>query len=112
MEPSAIVPFGKGPSMQPLDPSFGATPPAVVREGQSVEDGAGGFMELLGDLAADVSEAQNKANEQVAQLAAGNSDNVHQVMLSLAKAEISFDYMMAVRSRLLETYKEVMRMQL
>jgi flagellar hook-basal body complex protein FliE len=45
-------------------------------------------------------------------LAAGETDNIHHVMLSLEKAKLSFQLMLQVRNKALEAYQEVMRMQL
>jgi flagellar hook-basal body complex protein FliE len=52
------------------------------------------------------------AETQVTQLATGQSENLHQVMLSLEKAKLSFELMLQVRNKLLEGYQEVMRMQI
>lgn len=45
-------------------------------------------------------------------LAVGETDNLHQVMLAISKAEISMELVVQVRNRLLEGYQEVMRMQI
>jgi flagellar hook-basal body complex protein FliE len=52
------------------------------------------------------------AETQVTQLATGQADNLHQVMLSLEKAKLSFELMLQVRNKLLEGYQEIMRMQI
>ncbi|SEK93134.1 flagellar hook-basal body complex protein FliE [Roseateles sp. YR242] len=44
-------------------------------------------------------------------LAAGNLDNIHQVMLRLEESRMSFQLMLQVRSRVLESYQDLMRMQ-
>lgn len=44
-------------------------------------------------------------------LAAGNVDNLHQVMLRLEESRMSFQLMLQVRNRLLESYQDLMRMQ-
>jgi len=51
------------------------------------------------------------AELQVQQLATGEQDNLHQVMLSLEKAKLGFELAVQVRNRLLEGYQEIMRMQ-
>ena len=52
------------------------------------------------------------AETQVTQLAAGQTDNLHRVMLDLEKAKLSFELMVQVRNKLLEGYQEIMRMQI
>ena len=76
------------------------------------EKSANGFVKMLADFAQEANHSQIQANEQVARLAAGKTDNVHQVMLALGKAEISFTYMLEVRNKVLEAYKELTRMPL
>jgi flagellar hook-basal body complex protein FliE len=72
--------------------------------------GAGDFGKLVNNVLQDVNQTQNQASDAVAQLAAGKTDNVHQVMIALGKAEVSFNYMLEVRNRLLDAYKQVMQM--
>ncbi len=44
-------------------------------------------------------------------LAVGDAASLHQVMAGLEEARLSFQLLMQVRSRLLEAYQDVMRMQ-
>lgn len=44
------------------------------------------------------------------QLALGNAQNLHQIMIRLEESRLSFQLMMQVRSRLLEAYQDVMKM--
>lgn len=46
------------------------------------------------------------------QLAAGNVQNLHQVMIRLEESHLSFQLLMQVRNRLLEAYQDVMKMQI
>jgi flagellar hook-basal body complex protein FliE len=47
-----------------------------------------------------------------ANFAAGNwTDNLHEVMIELQKASISFQEMVQVRNRLVSAYNDVMNMQ-
>ncbi len=93
--------------IQPLQPAQAVTQLQPVKPAAS---GAGDFGQLVGNLLQDVNQSQNQAADAVAQLAAGKTDNVHQVMIALGKAEISFNYMLEVRNRLLDAYKQVMQM--
>lgn len=55
---------------------------------------------------------QIRASETMVQnLAIGDMDNLHQVMMSLEKAKLQFELVVQVRNRLLEGYQEIMRMQ-
>jgi flagellar hook-basal body complex protein FliE len=44
-------------------------------------------------------------------LALGEAQNLHQVMIRLEESKLAFQLMVQVRNRLLESYQEVMRMQ-
>ena len=43
-------------------------------------------------------------------LALGEADNLHQVMITISKAKLSFDLAVQVRNRLVEGYQEIIRM--
>jgi len=64
------------------------------------------FDHLLG-----VDENIKSAEKQTQLLAIGEAENIHQVMISIAKAKSSFELTAEVRNRLLESYQQVMRMQ-
>ncbi len=52
------------------------------------------------------------ADTQLRGLALGQADNLHQVMISMEKAKLSFELVMQVRNRLLEAYQDILRMQI
>jgi flagellar hook-basal body complex protein FliE len=55
---------------------------------------------------------QMLANDNVMQqLALGQTDNLHQVMIGLERTRLEFDLMLQVRNKALEAYQELMRMQ-
>jgi flagellar hook-basal body complex protein FliE len=62
----------------------------------------------LGALNAKVGAAEQSLTE----LASGESGNLHRIMLDLEQAKLSFQLAVQVRNKLLESYQELMRMQL
>lgn len=46
------------------------------------------------------------------QLATGNAENLHQIMIRLEESRISFQLFLQIRNRLLEAYQDVMKMQI
>jgi flagellar hook-basal body complex protein FliE len=44
-------------------------------------------------------------------LASGKTDNIHHVMLALEDAKLSLQLLVQVRNKLLESYQDVLRMQ-
>jgi flagellar hook-basal body complex protein FliE len=51
-----------------------------------------------------------QAELQVQQMALGEADNLHQVMIALSSAKTSFELTVQIRNKLLEGFQEVMRM--
>ena len=82
-------------------PVGGATPAAPAA--------GAGFGEALGKALAQVDALQQAGDQQAAAVAHG-AGNLHEVSLALAKADIAMRVAEKVRTKLVETYQEVMRM--
>jgi len=76
------------------------------------EEQKSSFKNTLGGFISEINDLQTKADASIENFATGKVENVHEVMISMAKAEVSFKFMMEARNKLVETYKEVMRMQM
>jgi flagellar hook-basal body complex protein FliE len=59
-----------------------------------------------------VGAVERHADESVARFTAGREKDVHQVMLSLAKADMTLRLAVEVRNKAVEAYNELMRMQM
>ena len=70
------------------------------------------FGETLKKFVTDVNNLQQDAAGSVQKLATGQTDNLHEVMIAVEKAGVSFELMMEIRNKMLEAYHELMRMQL
>ena len=88
-----------------LEPSSSATVAPKTGPGE-------GFARWMTDEAQAVNDRIVGAEQSLAQLATGQSNNLHQVMLDLEQAKLSFQLALQVRNRLLEGYQEIMRMQI
>ena len=53
-----------------------------------------------------------QADSGVRRLALGEGENLHQVMLGLEKAKLSFELITQVRNKFLEAYQDLLRMQI
>jgi len=71
-------------------------------------EGAGKF---FSELVSKVNDLQVQSDKSIQGLASGENKNLHEVMISMEKASISFQFMSAVRDKALSAYQEVMRMQ-
>ena len=98
----AIVPIGAG-GFVPAGDKIGPT--------QS-QPGEVSFGRLIDQLLADANSQQVRSDQAVQDLAVGHASNVHDVILAVAKADLSFRMILEVRNRLTEAYQEVMRMQI
>lgn len=70
------------------------------------------FSEKLKAAVDQVNNAQQSAGQMTRDFVSGESDkNLHEVMISLQKANISFQSMIQVRNKLVTAYQEIMNMQ-
>ena len=95
----------------------------IIDRGQAIEapqapsiDGASGsegkpFTQMLTESLDKVNEMQLQADRGAKELAAGRNKNIHETMLLLEKADMSFHLMTQVRNKVIEAYHEIMRMQ-
>jgi flagellar hook-basal body complex protein FliE len=72
----------------------------------------GSFENALSRLVQEVDARQTTANDAVRGLLAGDSVSLHQAMIASEEASISFQLMVEIRNKLLESYQEMMRMQI
>lgn len=70
------------------------------------------FGEFLSTSMNEVNNLQHEANTAVQKLVTGESKNIHETMLSVEKAEIAFKAMNQVRQKVIDAYREIMRMQI
>lgn len=69
------------------------------------------FENVFSKLIKGANQNQVEADKSIQQLANGESDNLHDVVLSVAKADMSFRLLLEIRNRLIDSYQELMRMQ-
>jgi len=74
---------------------------------------AGGpsFSDTLDKAVESANRLQNEADDALRRFAAGDVEDVHQVMLAMNRADLSFRMTLEVRNKLVDAYQEVMRMQ-
>lgn len=69
------------------------------------------FGDTLKDAVGQVDDAQKTADQQIEAFVAGEQENLHEVMISMNQAKLAFQLMTEVRNKALETYQELMRIQ-
>lgn len=73
--------------------------------------GGGQFGEWFARELGEVNEKLKGAEQGLQQLATGGAANLHDVMIRLEEARLSFQVAIQFRSRVMEAYQDVMRMQ-
>ena len=94
-----------------IQPATAGTVAGSSQAAPTETSGAGGFARLLNQAMGDAGAQQAHAEQAVHNLVAGRADNVHNVMLAMAKADLSFHLVLEIRNRLSDAYQEIMRMQ-
>jgi len=69
------------------------------------------FANVLQDSLKQVNTLQGEADRAIESLATGGPATLHDTMLAVEKAELSFKLMMQVRNKIVEAYQEILRMQ-
>lgn len=69
------------------------------------------FADVLKSSIEKVNGLQNEADQATQDLLVGKDTNIHQVMIAMEKADLSFQMMMQVRNKIVNAYEEMMRMQ-
>ncbi|MBT8764281.1 flagellar hook-basal body complex protein FliE [Desulfohalobiaceae bacterium Ax17] len=77
------------------------------RDDKNVHDS---FTDSLKKSLKKVNELQEEKGEMIKAFAAGENQNVHELMITLQKAGLAMQMTSAVRNKVLEAYKELMRM--
>jgi flagellar hook-basal body complex protein FliE len=95
VSPSPVQPLARGTETAP---GTGAPTPA-------------GFGDMISQFLSEANSQQLAVGREVEALATGQTNDIHSVVLSVAKADLAFRFLMEIRNRLVSSYQEVMRMQ-
>jgi flagellar hook-basal body complex protein FliE len=125
MSLEAIAALGASPTLG-LTPTWGTTPtngatpgieslasatslsfPAAVGAPSSAEGAFQPLLSALTQLNTDI----NAGEQGLQSVAVGDLDNLHQSMMNMEKVKLSMQLLLEVRSRALDAYQELIRMQ-
>jgi len=76
-----------------------------------IDKGDKTFAETLKESIIKVNDVQMQADQSIVDLTTGRNTDIHQTMIAVEKAEVTFQMMMQVRNKLISAYEEVSRMQ-
>ena len=97
-----------GESITPSLPVTPAEQPGALAPSQPSGDS---FSTMLGKMVEEVNGKQITASQTVNSLQAGGDVSLHQAVISMEEANVSFQLMVEVRNKLLDAYQEIMKMQ-
>ena len=86
--------------------------PQTVGGAASSSSTGGTFQNVLGNFVNEVNGQQAAASDAMSGLMSGKNVSLHQAMISMEEASVSFQMMVEVRNKLLDSYQELMRMQI
>jgi len=95
------------PGLTPLSGTASAAPSASPANADGVS-----FGDLLQQALKEVNDTQDASAQEARNLMSGNATDMHTAILAVQKADVSFQMMMAVRSKLVDAYRAVMQMQM
>lgn len=70
-----------------------------------------GFTQMLDSLVATVGAKQSAAGDLTRRVLLGETDQLHQSVIAMQEAGVAFSLMVEVRNKLVESYQELMRLQ-
>jgi flagellar hook-basal body complex protein FliE len=71
----------------------------------------GAFSDLVSQFVSQTNQDQRDSGSSLESLIKGETNNLQGVVMSMAKAEMSFQFFMEVRNKLIDSYRDLMRMQ-
>ncbi len=84
--------------------------PSPFEEKQKTHGQGEEFFETLKGAMGEVNKLHDEADRAVQELATGEDKDIHNTMIALEKAEVSFQMMMQVRNKIVSAYETIMRM--
>lgn len=91
-------------------PNFPQTPREVPQLMPNVEGSS--FGDTLSDFIQNVNELQKVSKEKTLAFTTGEIQDIHEVMAASTEAGIAMQLLMEMRNKVIDTYRELMRMQI
>ena len=70
------------------------------------------FGQFLSDAINQLVQKEQIADQSVMKLASGEDIEIHQVVMAVEEADMTFQMALQIRNKVIEAYQEIMRMQL
>lgn len=99
-----------GSVVAPVPPTGGAEAVGDIRSDRPTNSGSTDFGDALATALDGVNTQVQNADEEVSALVRGDSVELHRAMMSLEKADVSVRLMTQVGRRVVDAYREIIRM--
>lgn len=83
----------------------------TLKNTPGIEDKSLKFADTLDNAIQNVDQLQKAADVQVQDFVTGRSNNIHETMIAVEKADIALKLMVQVRNKIISAYQEIMKMQ-
>ena len=110
-QPDSFLPASMLEQADQIKQAISANDSLQTSQASATGEAGTSFANMLKSLAQDVSVKSAHAGEAVQGVLAGEGVPLHQAVIAAEEASVSFQLMVEVRNKLLESYQELMRMQ-
>jgi flagellar hook-basal body complex protein FliE len=97
--------------IQPINNSIPALRGIEPSQKSSASEGTKQATQSFGDMLSSLNASQQNADGLMQQLAQGENVDLHTVMIGMEENNVNFNVALGIRDRLVEAYREIMRMQ-
>ncbi|MCS7023394.1 MAG: flagellar hook-basal body complex protein FliE [Bryobacteraceae bacterium] len=98
--------------MEPIRPILAPRPLESVTLDKVSQKQEPSFASILEKALGHVSAMEAESRQKVDRFLRGEEQELHDMMLSVQRASLTFDLFLQVRNKVMQAYQEVMRMQL
>jgi len=111
MSPIGSITSALPGALNPLEAAQGKARVAPLPDGMRTAAPTESFGTMLDGMVSNVSAKQTEATELTKRVLLGDSDQLHTSVIAMQEASVAFTMMVEVRNKLVESYQELMRMQ-
>ena len=98
--------------IQPINPNpIPAIPDINPKQKPSASSSTQQISQSFEDMLTNLNQSQQKSDDLVAQMSRGENVDLHTVMIAMEENNVNFNVALGIRDKLVEAYREIMRMQ-
>jgi len=83
--------------------------PLAADKQQATKPQGADFGKVLLDSLKEVNKLQVESDKSIQELATGKKESIHETMIAIEKASVSFQMMMQIRNKIIEAYDQLMK---